>query len=1196
MLGSSRETSVLPALIKAAGSVSGPDERLQVVLDKLRELLALEAASIVVRRSSTGESKTWVSAVGENAHSGCSSVNLAPTECSQPRNLFSRAVTIPLTTSGDFNSSLVLEGFHGRMVDAALLDQISVFLSVLVENACLRSAETDTHQLSSRRIEEIAAIYQIGRAVESTDPKPVFDLIVTKAASVMDAQTCSLMLLDERDNCLVIKASYGLAPDIVKGTRVKLGEGIVGQVAVSGEPVLLADIAADSRFEKKVIPHPDVSGSMCVPLKNRDGFIKGVLSIRRHHPKPPFTQKDLMLFCVFATHAALAIENAELYASLHQRIQEISAVSNVMQAINSTLDVNQVLEKIVRGITEVVGFDRCCLYLLDPRTEELVAGARTGYSSEDEIAERVKLGDGVLGLAAKERVPIFSREVVASECMHSYSSPSAEQKLFEFLAVPIIVRDTCIGVVSVDNRKTNRPIRNTNIEMLAAFVNQAGIAVENARLYEAMERKYAEMNALYEHSRALSAAYGVERAAEVLVSTCSRMLRCDGAALFLLDPQGERVFLVSPTGCLSKVGDYMQKHSDDQQFIGAVRGLRFPLVLDRPRNSCTEGTAGLFDNVFGQFQSRVLLVPLVTEDTTIGFLALADSSGDEFHGNEIKLVSILTAHAAIVLKNAIAYELKMQQRVLELSALYEFSRQISSAESLEEALNSVLSVVAEMVDCDHLFIYTVDRERNAAVVRAARSQSQSDLLLPEESLEKSSFVSWVIKERKALISPDASKDPRFSDVARRCTHIKSVMAIPLVVQDEVVGVLTVCSSRPNRYTEEQVKVLSIVASQGAAIYKELEALHTLSNYTDSILTSVAAGVVTLDTDGVVLTWNNAAERITGLAASRAVGLDYRDVLARLSIPEAEIRAMEQAVEKVCRTGETYHGYKVCFHPKDSPEVFLNMSLSLLRNAAGDNLGVVVIFEDVSREIRLQEEFVRVRELAAVGQLAATIAHELRNPLSSIKGAAQFLHKEYGDHGAIVEFLSIIIEEVNGLNKLTTEFLEFARPLKPEPRPVDLNKLIEKTLQLLNVNIKESGVTLTLNLDPSLPVIEADARQVEQVLRNIIVNALQAMPNGGILTIETGPATDGGVYFSISDTGIGIPADRIDRIFQPFVTTKTKGTGLGLSVVRKIVDSHGGKIEVTSQPGQGSTFKVTLPKTVVERLPVDETDLVVERRT
>jgi signal transduction histidine kinase len=245
---------------------------------------------------------------------------------------------------------------------------------------------------------------------------------------------------------------------------------------------------------------------------------------------------------------------------------------------------------------------------------------------------------------------------------------------------------------------------------------------------------------------------------------------------------------------------------------------------------------------------------------------------------------------------------------------------------------------------------------------------------------------------------------------------------------------------------------------------------------------------------------------------------------------------------------------------------------------------------------MEEEFRKMGELAALGQLAASIAHELRNPLSSIKGAAQFLQKEYEDHGSIVEFLSIIIEEVNGLNKLTTEFLDFARPVQLELKPVSLNKIVERTLHLMSVHITDSNVVVREKLSVSLPTIQADAEQLEQVLKNIVINALQAMPEGGVLAVETGPTASGGAYMAVSDTGIGIPDDKIDRIFQPFVTTKTKGTGLGLSVVHKIVENHGGKIEVASEVAKGATFKILLPKTGVHTPVTTEVDPTLERRT
>jgi two-component system sensor histidine kinase AtoS len=323
--------------------------------------------------------------------------------------------------------------------------------------------------------------------------------------------------------------------------------------------------------------------------------------------------------------------------------------------------------------------------------------------------------------------------------------------------------------------------------------------------------------------------------------------------------------------------------------------------------------------------------------------------------------------------------------------------------------------------------------------------------------------------------------------------------------------------------------------------------------------------------------------------------DDLDVLGLLKIAASDRESMRRAIRSVLDTGVTYQGYKLSFRPEKRDEMFMNMSISQLLNAAGEQLGLVLIFEDITREIKMENEFRRMGELAAIGQLAASIAHELRNPLSSIKGAAQFLQKEYEDHSAIVEFLGIIIDEVNGLNKLTTEFLDFARPMQLELAHTSVNTVIDKTLQLMSVHITDNNVVVKENLDPTVPEIQADEGQLEQVMRNLIINALQAMPDGGALTLSTGRAPSGGVYMSITDTGIGIPEEKLDRIFLPFFTTKTKGTGLGLSVVRKIVENHGGRIEVNSEVGTGTTFTITLNQNGVPTTLAGEVDQTMERR-
>jgi len=229
-------------------------------------------------------------------------------------------------------------------------------------------------------------------------------------------------------------------------------------------------------------------------------------------------------------------------------------------------------------------------------------------------------------------------------------------------------------------------------------------------------------------------------------------------------------------------------------------------------------------------------------------------------------------------------------------------------------------------------------------------------------------------------------------------------------------------------------------------------------------------------------------------------------------------------------------------------------------------------------------------LAALGQMAAGLAHEIRNPLGSIKGAAQFLQPQSSGAsppahaGDTKEFLNIIVEEVNRLNKIVSQFLDYARPYRGEQKPLEVSDVLKKTLQLM-AKEEASHFEITTAFADRLPPVRADAEQLLQVFLNLSLNAVQAMPSGsaGKLLISTGlrRATRRGaaaafLEIRFRDTGVGIPPGDLKNLFIPFFTTKDKGTGLGLPISQRIIENHGGTIEVRSQPGEGATFTVLLP--------------------
>lgn len=855
-----------------------------------------------------------------------------------------------------------------------------------------------------QRIAEISAIYEISQSVRTL---PINDLLkkVTKtAAQVMDAEACSLMLKDPNKAELVIKASYGLSEKIVEETRVPYGKGVAGQVAQTGEPMLINDLGGDPRFANgRVRPLPGIVSSICVPLSDEEGHVQGVLSVRRRAPSAPFTGDDVKLFSVFAGQVALAISNAHLYASLKSSVQELSI--------------------------------------------------------------------------------------------------------------------------------------------------------------------------LYDASRDLSSAYSVENTARSLIRLASEMVGGCATMLLLLDSRQQVKMQVSsgvPNGMWGELSALI-----DDPVISWARGLREPRSLVVANQSRWPSAIRPIGKIVDGVYTRIVLVPLVAEDNVTGVLILGLKDKKPLEQQKVRLVSIAASQAATIIKNASWHETQMEQKVLELTALYQLSERISTAASLTDALDSILDIVRDIVWYDESFIATVDYERDILAIQACRGISSEAMRTAEIPLDEDSLLSWTIHERKALVSPDISKDARFHQPKVRGGTVRSLMTIPLIVHDEVVGVLSVHAYAPTLYTEENVRVLSVIASQAASLYKELEALSALANYTDNILRSIAAGVLTLDQDGRVLTWNKAAEEIIGMTSADTVDKHFAEVIDGIGVTQDDKARILNAISWVMMSGENYVGYKQEYHPLHTDMLYINMNISQLRDHLGGMLGLVIIFEDVTKEVRMENEMRRITELAAVGQLAASIAHEIRNPLSSIKGAAQFLRKEYSDHASLCEFLDIIVEEVNVLNKITTEFLDFARPMRLNLRDIDINDVVFRTIQFMHVDIAKHKVEVDQALAYDTPRIQADDKQLEQVFRNIVLNALQAMPKGGKLSI-TSEAMRNGVRVLLTDTGVGMSPDTVSQIFVPFFTTRTKGTGLGLSIVRKIIDNHGGKITVESKTGEGTTFEIYLP--------------------
>jgi two-component system sensor histidine kinase HydH len=344
-------------------------------------------------------------------------------------------------------------------------------------------------------------------------------------------------------------------------------------------------------------------------------------------------------------------------------------------------------------------------------------------------------------------------------------------------------------------------------------------------------------------------------------------------------------------------------------------------------------------------------------------------------------------------------------------------------------------------------------------------------------------------------------------------------------------------------------------------------LTRIKAFSDNVVENMPIGLIAIDNQNRIAACNHVAERTLELPVAMIIGKNAEQLLPnRLWGVVTALDAPDQVIEQEIDC--TISGGRV---------VPLEIGASILRGEDGQFLGYVVLFKDLTEMRALRREIARSQRLASVGRLAAGVAHEIRNPLSSIKGFATYFKQRYPDAPQEQETANIMIGEIDRLNRVVGQLLEFAKPVDVSPKPTSLGDLIDKSVKIIEQQAKERQITLkTVNL-AKMDTAVIDPDRISQVLLNLYLNAIESMEPGGELGIEL--STDDGeslIQIKVSDTGSGIPEAHVSRIFDPYFTTKSTGTGLGLAIAHNIVEAMGGQINISSQPGKGTTFLIVIP--------------------
>ena len=566
----------------------------------------------------------------------------------------------------------------------------------------------------------------------------------------------------------------------------------------------------------------------------------------------------------------------------------------------------------------------------------------------------------------------------------------------------------------------------------------------------------------------------------------------------------------------------------------------------------------------------------------------AFGSDEGFSSGEITLRVVLAvlAMAAIVMVAAPVKNFLQEQvdrmfygeRYDLRNSLLDFGRTLSTTTALDPLLDSLVSRLQEVMNVERVAIFIESRNSKSGYVVARAAGLSSPVPVPPDFRE-------MIRVRSAEVGVvraddlDLNSDSTVS--VRRALHY----FVPCVVRGRMVAVIGLGRSVDGALlSSEDVEILRTVsgyvavAIENSLLYKDQQEraseLKMLKEFNESIIESINVGLLAVDLDGCVTRLNSALERILDLRRDAAVGRRVEELFS-----EDFADTLKQVLGKDgWRLKEIRNIYKLHTATRANRGLVLNIALAPLQDAQGQT-GALVVLEDVTARISLEEQLQQREKLSSIGLLAAGVAHEVNTPLTGVSSYTQMLLGMLNENDPKHALLLKVRTQAERATNIVNNLLNFSRTGNAtEFGETDVARVLDDTLQLLEPQLRRSQIEIVRRYDGDAPEAYANAGKLQQVFTNLILNARDAIPDGGRIIVATGSAEDGSLIAEISDTGIGIAPENVAKIYDPFYTTKGvgQGTGLGLAVSYGIIQEHAGRITVESEPGLGTTFRITLP--------------------
>ncbi len=1117
------------------------------------------------------------------------------------------SLLIPIQSGDQRVGVLVLDNFN---TPAAFHEEDETLLLSLVQQVGLSLQNVRLMQATQERAAQLEALTSAATNLTSSlKSKELVEVLLDQLGPVIPYDTATLWIR-EKDR-LTVAAARGF-PD----TEQRLGltiatedSALFKEMIRTGQGISVGDVRQDPRFPPLEAPRLSWLG---LPLVSKNEVI-GVLALEKWQAYF-YTREHVQVGTTFASQAAVALENARLFeeslsraSELDQRSKRLALLNRFSSSLGFLLDEDKILQLTANEIQDAVNAARVSVVVFE-------RGKAVWKFSNPKPTRKLPqtLPDAPIFQRLRESLGVFSTEAVRHEADLAPLAGFLGENTQALLILPLASGSNLRALMFVQQNEAAR-FSHAEIELARTLTNQAAIALENARLYQSTLSTAERFAILNQSSYQVSANLDPEQIYVAVHRAAQRLMPVESFVISLLDEETdeiEGVYLVD--------GDKrapVARIPRNQGLSGRVISTAQPLLI---HNAAVVDELGGVPYGRPETPQSILAVPMLLGGRALGMLSAQSYQPNVYTEDDLQILSTLANQAMVAIQNGrllnetrrLAQEL--EQRVVERTAELEREKQntetllrilteVSSSLDLDRALNRTLALLNDAIGAEQGTIMLRSAEDNMLHYRAGYGYLSSMMTGERRGFKLKigeGLAGWVVANREPVLVGDLLKDPRWVTTPSSSREHRSAIVVPLMVGEDVIGVLMVFHRKVNFFSPERLNMVKAIAGQvsvainNAHLYElirdQAERLGVMlrreqeeASRSQAILEAVADGVLVTGADNRITFLNNSAEKILELEAERVVGqsLDvFVGLFGKAAGPWMQTIRDWSASPSKYQKGETYaeqldlqNGRIILVHL--APVIFQH-----------DFLGTVSIFRDITHEVevdRLKSEFV------------ATVSHELRTPMTSIRGYTDVLLM--GAAGALNEnqahFLNIIKSNTERLNILVNDLLDISRiesgRVTLSPQALDLRELAEDVIEDVLRRSQEENKPMALSLDApkKIPLVYGDMERVRQVLSNLVFNSYHYTPENGTITVHIHPLDgENQVQVDVEDNGVGIPREDQERIFERFyrgehpLVLATPGTGLGLSIVKQIVEMHKGRIWMQSSgvPGEGSVFSFTLP--------------------